>query len=246
MCKRLVLANDFVGNRFIINIFIISQFFTNHLTAILFGIRHRKIGIRHRGISTQHREQIRKSPDKTKRNYIILAGGMVLILLNLPQVQAGEDLTKAGDYLSVGIPVTAGVISIYKGDAQGLAQLVEGAIWTAVATKVLKETVKEERPNGEDDLSFPSSHVSAAMQGSVYLHLRYGLDYAAPAYAATAVVAYSRVDGEYHYWHDVVASMLLAGGIQYSITGMGYGISNLSLLPVIREDYYGFNLSFDF
>ncbi|MDW6003981.1 phosphatase PAP2 family protein [Vibrio mangrovi] len=232
MCKSFYLAGDFVGKRFVTNDFIINDFL------------HHNFFTRHTNFS-KYTERAQKAVNR-KGRYTILAAGIILSLLNLPQANAGDDLTRAGDYLHVGIPITAGIISITKGDTQGLAQLVEGAIWTSVATTVLKETVKEERPNGENDRSFPSAHVSAAMQGSVYLHLRYGLDYAAPAYAATAVVAYSRVDGEYHYWHDVIASMILAGGIQYSISEMGYGISNLSLLPVISEDYYGFNLSFSF
>ncbi|USD66732.1 phosphatase PAP2 family protein [Vibrio sp. SCSIO 43136] len=137
---------------------------------------------------------------------------------------ANDSLTTYGDIAQIGIPLTAGAISLYKGDNEGFIQLAEGALYTAIATHALKFTVNAERPNGGDH-SFPSGHTSAATQGAAYLQFRYGAAYGIPAYAAAALVGYSRVEGEYHHWRDVIAGMALATGIQYMVTEQGYSIT---------------------
>ncbi len=137
---------------------------------------------------------------------------------------AGSALTTYGDIAQIGIPLTAGAISLYKGDKEGFVQLAEGALYTVIATQGLKYAVNAERPNGGDH-SFPSGHTAAATQGAAYLQFRYGAAYGVPAYAAAALVGYSRVEGEYHHWRDVIAGMALATGIQYAVTEAGYSIT---------------------
>jgi hypothetical protein len=102
------------------------------------------------------------------------------------------------------------MVSLMKGDSEGTKQWAEGALWTSVATHTLKFAVDEERPNGNDNNSFPSGHTSAAFQGAAFLQMRYGWEYGVPAYAAASFVGYSRVHGEYHYWRDVAAGAALA------------------------------------
>ncbi len=135
-----------------------------------------------------------------------------------------KDLETFGDIAQIGIPASAAIVSMLKGDNQGLGQLAEGAVYTAGATHLLKFTIDERRPDGSDNNSFPSGHTSAATQGAAYLQFRYGAAYGIPAYTLAAVVGYSRVESDHHYWHDVAAGALLATGIQYLITvkNMGY------------------------
>lgn len=141
-----------------------------------------------------------------------------------PSLHAKDALTTYGDIAQIGIPLTAGAISLYKGDKEGFIQLAEGALYTVIATQGLKYTINAERPNGGDH-SFPSGHTAAATQGAAYLQFRYGAAYGVPAYAAAALVGYSRVEGEYHHWRDVIAGMALATGIQYAVTEAGYSIT---------------------
>ncbi len=70
-------------------------------------------------------------------------------------------------------------------DGEGLLQLTEGAVYTALATHTLKFAVNKERPDG-GDYSWPSGHTSAAMQGAAYLQFRYGWEYGVPAYAGAS------------------------------------------------------------
>ncbi|NMG46240.1 phosphatase PAP2 family protein [Aromatoleum toluvorans] len=62
-----------------------------------------------------------------------------------------------------------------------------------------------DRPNGRDDRSFPSRHTAASFAAAQYLQTRGGWEYGLPAYAAAALVGYSRVRAHEHYWKDVAA-----------------------------------------
>jgi membrane-associated phospholipid phosphatase len=127
-------------------------------------------------------------------------------------------------------------ISWYKEDTEGLIQLTEGALYNALATHSIKFAVNAERPNGGDH-SFPSGHTSAATEGAAYLQFRYGSAYGIPAYGSAALVGYSRVDANHHYWRDVIAAMALATGVQYAVTELGYSIT---VLPYFTEEENGF------
>lgn len=161
-------------------------------------------------------------------------------------VHADDGIVRAGDNLQIGIPLMAGMVSLMKGDFEGTKQWAEGALWTSVATHTLKFAVDEERPNGNDNNSFPSGHTSAAFQGAAFLQMRYGWEYGVPAYAAASFVGYSRVHGEYHYWRDVAAGAALAVGVQYVITGMGKSVRNLVVAPIIDRNAYGLYASMSY
>jgi membrane-associated phospholipid phosphatase len=161
-------------------------------------------------------------------------------------VHADDAIVRAGDNLQIGIPLMAGMVSLMKGDSEGTKQWAEGALWTSVATHTLKFAVDEERPNGNDNNSFPSGHTSAAFQGAAFLQMRYGWEYGVPAYAAASFVGYSRVHGEYHYWRDVAAGAALAVGVQYVITGMGKSVRNLVVAPIIDRNAYGLYASMSY
>lgn len=156
-----------------------------------------------------------------------------------------EDLEKAGDVLQWGLPFAAGIISAVKLDGEGLVQLGEGAMWTALSTHFLKRSINATRPNGED-FSMPSSHTSSAAQAAAYLQFRYGWEYGVPAYLLTGLVAYSRVDSRHHYWRDVIAGAVLGTAIQYSVTLGGFSVTNLAVVPYFDGDSVGLYASMDF
>ncbi|KXI24233.1 phosphatase PAP2 family protein [Photobacterium sanguinicancri] len=177
-----------------------------------------------------------------------IKSGVVALILATTACSASahnKNLQKYADIAQFGIPLTAGAISLYKGDTEGLFQLAEGALYTAVATHVIKFSVNAERPNGGDH-SFPSGHTSAATQGAAYLQFRYGWEYGVPAYAAAALVGYSRVDSKHHYWRDVAAGAALATGIQYVVSEMGYSMSNYVISPYVSGDEVGLYASINF
>lgn len=156
-----------------------------------------------------------------------------------------DQLLQAGNFLQFAIPVGAGMISVAKGDGEGLGQLVEGALITSMATHVLKVTLDQPRPNG-GHYSMPSGHTSAAMQGAAYLQFRYGWEYGVPAYMLGGIVGYSRVENNRHYWRDVVAGTLLATTIQFGITQMGMSVTNIVIAPMFNGDEVGIYASMSF
>ncbi|WP_000188914.1 phosphatase PAP2 family protein [Vibrio metoecus] len=170
-----------------------------------------------------------------------------ILMCTSPIAYAAEKskLEVYGDIAQYGIPLTAGLITAIHMDGEGMMQLAEGAFWTAAATEALKLSVDAQRPNGGSQ-SFPSGHTSAASQGAAYLQFRYGSTYGIPAYAAAALVGYSRVDANKHYWRDVAAGMALATGIQYAITVGGISATNLVLVPYFDGDETGIYASLSF
>jgi hypothetical protein len=84
------------------------------------------------------------------------------------------------------------------------AFLVNGAY-----TSVLKVAVGRERPNGEDEKSFPSGHASNAFALAAVAERHYGWKAGVPAYALASAVAVSRLQRNKHYLSDVLAGATL-------------------------------------
>ena len=76
-------------------------------------------------------------------------------------------------------------------------------------TAVLKRAVGRERPNGENDRSFPSGHSSNAFALATVAERHYGWKVGVPAYALASAIAVSRVQRDKHYLSDVVAGAAL-------------------------------------
>jgi membrane-associated phospholipid phosphatase len=71
---------------------------------------------------------------------------------------------------------------------------------------LLKQFVREQRPDKSDFHSFPSDTAALAFAPAAYLWDRYGWEYGAPAYLLAGYVGYERVDSKQHHWWDVAAS----------------------------------------
>jgi PAP2 superfamily len=72
-------------------------------------------------------------------------------------------------------------------------------------TESLKYTVRRERPDGSDTLSFPSGHSADTMAFATALERHFGWRYAVPAYVFASYVAMSRLQLNVHYLSDVTA-----------------------------------------
>ena len=176
---------------------------------------------------------------------LLLSVLSVLLLSN--SVYAKNDQDIATDIGAWGIPIIAGSIALIKEDGRdGFWMWFKGAASTLAVTNALKYTINEERPNDSDSLSFPSGHTSAATQGAAYLQFRYGWKYGVPAYIGAGLVAYSRVDNDHHYWHDVIAGAALATGIQYLLTNRYIDPKTTTVVPVLSKDVVALHLSFRF
>jgi membrane-associated phospholipid phosphatase len=84
------------------------------------------------------------------------------------------------------------------------AMIVNGAY-----TGLLKYTVKRERPDGSDSLSFPSGHTSSAFSLAAVANHHYGWKVGVPMYALAAGIGLSRVEQDRHHLSDVIAGATL-------------------------------------
>lgn len=115
----------------------------------------------------------------------------------------------ASSAIAIGLPLVAAGIAFSRDDTEGLWQLGRSEALTLLATQVLKSSIRETRPNGEDAQSFPSRHAGVAFAAAHYLFKRYGWEAGLPAYAAAALTGYGRVEAKEHYWKDVAAGALI-------------------------------------
>jgi hypothetical protein len=76
-------------------------------------------------------------------------------------------------------------------------------------TSFLKASVGRERPNGEDDMSFPSGHASTAFTLAAVAERHFGWKVGLPAYSVAGLVAVSRLQRNKHYLSDVIAGATL-------------------------------------
>jgi hypothetical protein len=86
---------------------------------------------------------------------------------------------------------------------------LEAYFLNAGLTNLLKMAVARERPNGEDDMSFPSGHASTAFTLAVVAERHFGWKVGLPAYTVAGLVAVSRLQRNKHYLSDVMAGATL-------------------------------------
>jgi membrane-associated phospholipid phosphatase len=122
---------------------------------------------------------------------------------------ARADSEQAGDVLRVALPAAAYALTFAHHDKEGRPQFYKSFGVTVASTWVLKETVHKERPDGSGDDSFPSGHASSAFQGAAFIHRRYGIKQAWPAYVLAGYTGWTRVDADQHDTTDVLAGAAL-------------------------------------
>jgi membrane-associated phospholipid phosphatase len=135
------------------------------------------------------------------------------------EITADEFIERSGDVLQVILPLTALTATYTLDDPEGRKALLWSYGLTFATTHITKRVVGKPRPDGSDDLGFPSGHTSSAFSGASFLAKRYGWDIGVPAYLAASFVGYSRVHAEKHDWWDVAAGAALAIGVNEFVVG---------------------------
>jgi hypothetical protein len=96
---------------------------------------------------------------------------------------------------------------------------------TLAVSYTLKYTVSEERPNGEDEQSFPSGHTAVTFTGAEFIRKEFGWGWGTPAYLAASYVGFTRVHADKHYAWDVLAGaaigILANHDLHRKLTGSG-------------------------
>jgi membrane-associated phospholipid phosphatase len=119
--------------------------------------------------------------------------------------------------------------------------LMHAFLINAGYTTLLKEVVQRERPNGDDQLSFPSGHASNAFTLAAVAERHYGWKVGLPAYTLASLVAVSRLQRNKHYLSDVMAGATLGyivGRTVVRVNGQALDAprgAHLSVSPVISR-----------
>jgi hypothetical protein len=147
----------------------------------------------------------------------LLAAALLAVLPGVPGARAGDGIQSAGDGLRLILPAAAAGTTVLHRDLPGAVQFAESAVLTGLVTEALKRIVDEKRPNG-NRYSFPSGHASISFCSAEFMRKRYGWKFGVPAYAASAFVAYSRVEARKHWVHDVAAGAALGWVLSSRLT----------------------------
>ena len=82
--------------------------------------------------------------------------------------------------------------------------MIRAQILSQAMVQTLKYTVRRERPDGSNNLSFPSGHSASAFATATVLQRYYGWKAGVPAYALGGYVALARMSWNKHHATDVV------------------------------------------
>lgn len=85
-------------------------------------------------------------------------------------------------------------------------------------TEALKQTFPRERPDGENNKSFPSGHTSNAFAWASVLDKHFGIGLGAPMYMVASTIAASRVTAGKHYLSDVIAGATIGFIVGRAVT----------------------------
>jgi len=150
----------------------------------------------------------------------------VIIVCSLcagPAAQAAD--AHSWDNLSTGLVVGLGGAAVAAtwahSDNEGLTQGLKTAGVNLLAVEALKLLVKEQRPDGSDDKSFPSGHTALAFAAATYFDKRYGHEYrqyVPVMYGLAALTGVARVKADKHYVQDVLAGAAIGWGVAYAFT----------------------------
>jgi membrane-associated phospholipid phosphatase len=148
-----------------------------------------------------------------------------------------------GDVLSVGVPLSAYANSYFLDDIEGQKQFYKSYATAIGTTLALKYTIKERRPDSDEEDSFPSGHTSSAFSGASFIHKRYGWKYALLPYVAAIYTGYSRIHSHRHYRKDVYAGALLGIASSWYFTTP---YKNCKVQVASKNGRYGMQLSYEF
>jgi membrane-associated phospholipid phosphatase len=138
-------------------------------------------------------------------------------------MEGPADLTNVYGSTSFNLPVSLGLWGVGKATGRdGLERVGSGLLRTLAFTQLvvapIKLTVRRERPDGSNRLSFPSGHTANSFAVARFLHRSYGSRVGIPLYAVGVFVAAGRLEEDRHFLSDVVMGAVLGTIIGNSIT----------------------------
>jgi len=156
-----------------------------------------------------------------------------LIFLYCASVNAGSDVENSGNVIHVLLPATAfGASLFFEDDYQGVWQLIKSGVTSRIVVEGLKAAITKDRPDNSGDDSFASGHAADSFAASTFIHQRYGLKCAIPAYLAATYVGYTRVESDKHEVEDVLLGAVIGSVSAWYFTERYKG---MSIVPVVSS-----------
>lgn len=98
---------------------------------------------------------------------------------------------------------------------RSIHMLKSSAYASGLAT-ILKFIVREPRPNSDSKASFPSGHTTTAFAFATVIATQHAWYWSVPAYALASLTAFSRMNDNNHFLHDVIGGAAI--GISYGLS----------------------------
>jgi hypothetical protein len=151
-----------------------------------------------------------------------------------------ESFSDAGAFGLIGIAMA---LPAYKEDWDGFKQAGYSLATAAGIGQLGKWTIDEERPDKSDNNSFPSNHAATAFAAATTLNLRYGWEVGLPAYGMATLVGVGRVEGDKHYWKDVIAGAVIGSFAGWLFTDALD--ENVQIVPWAGRNEAGITVAFN-
>jgi membrane-associated phospholipid phosphatase len=142
----------------------------------------------------------------------------IFIIISFTAKSQNTTLVDTGDILLFAIPAATLASTVIIGDTKGSWQFTKGFLLAEGVTFGLKALVDKPRPDNSNLNSFPSAHTSTSFHSAAFIHRRYGVTYAIPAYALACFTGLTRIYGEKHDGFDVLMGAVIGIGSSYLFT----------------------------
>ncbi len=212
-------------------------------------------------------EQIKKdflAPVTTDAKYVLLYGGSLSLLLstvyrdtlvqdtqdNFQEHKHLREYSDYGDVLGKMVPnaIYAGghwAMWHWGGNKKSYDRsllMLKASIYSGGTTLVLKHAISERRPNGDNNLSFPSGHTTTAFAFASVVAAEHSWYWGIASYSMATFVGLSRINDNAHYLHDVIAGATIG-------TAFGLGLyyaknpadNNLAIIPTANGIQFAYN-----
>lgn len=143
---------------------------------------------------------------------------VALLLAPAPALAPPHGWDQASSIGRDALVVAALGVPAVQGDWHGAVEAGESVGAAFAVTAALKYSIRETRPDGSDNRSFPSGHTSASFAAAATLEKRYGWQVGLPAQLVAAFVGVARVKADKHFVHDVLAGAAIGEASGWLLT----------------------------